>query len=266
MNSANGQDSADHFGQRLAHGRAGNFTFSHWRSRSEGDRVEPHGHDDAHFMFIVGGAFHTQAGGEVTGPFLLFNPAGTYHQDHFLSGGLFFSVSMPNDDARIAERLSKRQAPSRVAEDGAFITLSRLMKECRSDPDDSGLAAESLCYELLGVLEKGEERQKPKWLSCACAIMREDAQDRSLAELARFVGVHPIHFTRTFRRFFNCTPGEYRRTVRAQRAALALTADLKSSAASVAASCGYADHAHLTRSFRRVFGITPSAYRRMACG
>jgi AraC family transcriptional regulator len=50
------------------------------------------------------------------------------------------------------------------------------------------------------------------------------------------------------------------RAERLERAAR-LLARSSESVSGVAARCGCADHGHLTRTFRRAHGLTPSAYR-----
>jgi AraC-like DNA-binding protein len=47
-------------------------------------------------------------------------------------------------------------------------------------------------------------------------------------------------------------------------ASLAMLRDTTDEISSVALDLGFADHSHFTVSFRRRFGVTPSAYRRGA--
>jgi len=81
-----------------------------------------------------------------------------------------------------------------------------------------------------------------------------------LAEVAEVAGVHPMHLARLFRKRFGYSMGEF---VRRRRIAWAC-GQLASSDATVAAialAAGFADHAHFTRTFRRVTGFTPRWYR-----
>jgi len=108
-------------------------------------------------MFIACGAFQTEAGGERIGPLLVFNPAGTFHGDHFLSSGAFFSISVPSlaDDISCEMRLPS--APTCIESRAAVMTAWRMMLVCHAATGDIGLTAESLCYELLGEPGAGGE-------------------------------------------------------------------------------------------------------------
>jgi AraC family transcriptional regulator len=66
--------------------------------------------------------------------------------------------------------------------------------------------------------------------------------------------------TRSFRRAFGCTPGEYQRACRAEQAR-ALLADGRLPLSAIAARCGYSDQSHMTRALRRHLGHTPSRAR-----
>ena len=72
--------------------------------------------------------------------------------------------------------------------------------------------------------------------------------------------MHSVHFAATFRRFLGCSLGEYQRRRRFEYARQKL-ADRSMTLAEIAASAGFADQAHLTRTFKRFSGMTPAAYR-----
>jgi AraC family transcriptional regulator len=82
-----------------------------------------------------------------------------------------------------------------------------------------------------------------------------------VAEIARAVGVHPVHLARAFRRFFGCSPAHYLRRVRIERAARMIRSS-SHPLAEIAATCGFVDQSHLTRAFTRSLGTSPAAYRR----
>lgn len=84
-----------------------------------------------------------------------------------------------------------------------------------------------------------------------------------LAEVAQVAGVHPMHLARLFRQRFGYSMGEF---VRRRRIAWACgqLSDSDATISAIALSAGFADHAHFTRTFRRIAGCTPSWYRHHA--
>ena len=82
-----------------------------------------------------------------------------------------------------------------------------------------------------------------------------------VADLAAALGLSAGFLTLAFHGALGTTPHRYlleRRLARA-RAGLAATG---TPVAAIAAGCGFADQAHLTRHMRAAFGVTPAAYRR----
>ena len=80
-------------------------------------------------------------------------------------------------------------------------------------------------------------------------------------DLADLVDLSPGHFCRSFKDAFDVTPHAYLIQARIRRAQSLMCAT-DESLSRIAVSCGLADQAHLTRLFRRLVGVTPSAWRR----
>jgi len=81
----------------------------------------------------------------------------------------------------------------------------------------------------------------------------------TLAELAALSGVSRFQFLRGFARETGITPHAYllQRRVRLARQLLIAGRAL----AEAALEAGFADQSHMTRAFRRQFGVTPARYR-----
>jgi AraC-like DNA-binding protein len=80
-------------------------------------------------------------------------------------------------------------------------------------------------------------------------------------DLAASVGLSKSQFARAFRAHFGRSPKQYileMRVARAQR----LMLERGSRLSAVASACGFADQAHLCRTFRRLVGASPHAWRR----
>ncbi|NBT12199.1 MAG: AraC family transcriptional regulator [Planctomycetia bacterium] len=118
---------------------------------------------------------------------------------------------------------------------------------------------------IAGVTRRLEQvRERPGTVApLARVIARMHArpdEDRSSREWARIAGMSLSHFDRVFRRMLQTSPRQYFLRVRVEAACRRL-AESHDTIAVIALACGFHDHAHFTRSFRRIMGLTPSAYR-----
>ena len=90
------------------------------------------------------------------------------------------------------------------------------------------------------------------------------AEAISLAALARLVGLSACYFCRAFRQSFGVPPQRYQLMQRIERAKR-LLAKHAASVTDVSLTVGYNDTSAFCTAFRRVTGLTPSAYRRNFC-
>jgi AraC-like DNA-binding protein len=79
-----------------------------------------------------------------------------------------------------------------------------------------------------------------------------------LASLAGVCGTSPFHLVRCFTAVLGIPPHAYLTQLRANRARTLLLRGEPLS--SVAYRCGFCDQSHLTRTFKRLFGVTPGSY------
>jgi AraC family transcriptional regulator len=228
--------------------------------------VARHTHEDAHFILLLDGHYLSSAhgAGHLHGePALIYNPPGTTHQDTFPeSHGRFVGVSVSAARfAEVAEVAAPSEAAIRLWDSGALDAVQRI---ARSIAYGSALGLEALCLELVGAFarEQVAGQRPPRWLVRARELLHDRAHDElTMAMIANQAGVHPVYLARVFRRFFGCTPAEYVRRCRIERAA-ALVRNGRLPLAEIALACGFVDQSHFTRAFARVFATSPGAYRR----
>jgi len=79
-----------------------------------------------------------------------------------------------------------------------------------------------------------------------------------LASLSAVAGLSRFELLRRFRDQLGLTPHAFQRNLRITRARALLRAGERPAA--VAQACGFADQAHLTRTFRRAVGVTPGRF------
>jgi AraC-like DNA-binding protein len=95
----------------------------------------------------------------------------------------------------------------------------------------------------------------------ACLLIRENCMRAMRTEdLARQVGVHKSHLVRAFTRTIGLAPQTYIRQVRVAKARELICAG--SELSEVAQMLEFCDQAHLTREFKKVFGVPPGALSR----
>ena len=233
------------------------------------EQIRTHTHETAHFVLVIAGLYVSTArfaAPVAQSPCLIYNPPGTTHRDRFhCLGGRFLTISITPERLRsVAENVPLASEALVVRGARARTLAHRLAGELTQWNSTSRLVAEGLSLELLAeVAVKAErpERCPPAWLSQARELLREQCtENASIARIAATVQVHPVHLTRTFRKFFRCTPGDYLRACRMEKAA-ALLAQTRKSLAEIALESGFADQSHFSKAFTQNFGSSPRHYR-----
>lgn len=196
----------------------------------------------------------------------MFTPAGESHchcrSDRAPSGlGL---ILLPTVSSYMEEVW--RLGPLEVLEPMAPRVMTRLIAELKRPDTSTPLIIEGLTLELVAsAIRQGsgtKDVTAPLWLSRARDMLHDRYRDGlKLSEVAREVGVHAVHLSTEFRRYFGTTPGQYLRQIRLSAAA-SLLVKSEETIASIGEQLGFYDEAHFSRAFRDAHGMTPSEYRR----
>lgn len=145
--------------------------------------------------------------------------------------------------------------------------LARLPERLAAEPDWPRRFAR-LDAVLLDVLDSARRHPDPE-VAWAWRELERTGGTAAVARLAEGTGWSRRHLLTRFRTQVGLAPKTAGRVLRFQRAAGLLAAGrrgtpigtpIATSIAHVAATCGYADHAHLDREFRSLAGCTPTAF------
>lgn len=230
-----------------------------------------HVHEAPHFCLGVSGSCEERLGSrriDCRPGTVEFHPAGTSHASRWnADGGRCFTVTLGTSwRARWAPSGESDTAPHPGLLGGsARALMARLHRETRRQDACSELVVEGLVLALIGDARREaldvRNRQVPPWFAVAEEYVRDFAYGHvSVAAAAREAGVSPVTLGRWFLRVHRVTVGDYVRQLRVDRACALLTTT-RLSISDIAHASGFADHAHLTRAFRRQLHDTPSAFR-----
>ena len=209
---------------------------------------------------------------------VLIKPAHAVHSNRFGSAGCrCFLVGIDQEYLASHRQLAGATKQIALHTRGPIPDIMRRMyREFRSAQIACGLVLEGLALELAAMVLRSTDRAPrpprppcpprvpPRWL----ARVREqlDAAIRGpnpvFSDLAGAAGVHPVYLSRAFRAAYGCTPGDYLRRLRIERAQR-LLAESDVPLSQVAVAVGYYDQSHFTGAFRRATGTTPAQYRKI---
>jgi len=238
---------------RLSTTRVGAFDVSDIEF-SAGRRLSWHAHPRACVAVVVDGGVRkrfARACTELTHGGVIVMPPGEPHEDEFGRDGARLIVVEADDGA---------QAVSWFDDWNATLLAFRIARELAAPDSFTPLALEGLALELTAAVGRTPTRVRVQpWLERAREALHE-RPPATATELAAEVGVHPSHLARSFRAAYGDSVGGYARRLRLEWAAEQL-ARTDEPIACVAAESGFVDQSHLTRAFKRRFGLTPARYR-----
>jgi AraC family transcriptional regulator len=260
------------YGETLRSHKVSSFDLSE-RAYPARFRTPKHSHKQALFCFVVQGDYTETYGGktrECSQSALLFHPANETHAEHFHeSGGRSFIIEIaPEWLERVRECADVVDAPAEFHGGAHELLARRLYKEFTLMDGVSSLVIEGLMLEMIGETARHSAynsrisaNHAPRWLQQARELLHDRFTERlTLAELARDVGVHPVHLAQAFHKSYQCTVGDYVRQLRIEYARHELAAS-ETPIIQIALAAGFCDQSHFTRTFKRHVGVAPSQYR-----
>lgn len=256
------------YGQKRREIKTAGFVFAEIEDFLDG-RVPPHTHENAHFLYVLKGEYKATVKDRkgLYSSTMLYYPAGTTHSDHFSSAdGSFLTVSLtPETNKELLKEIRFFDFSVNFNHRDISRLGLKICRELRAPDNLTPFVLEGMMTELMVYAARGLEKndKPPAWLKKAHELLQDRCRDSiSIGEIASTVGVHPLHLARTFRKFFDCSPGEYLRQCRTDLA-VDLILHSKKSLVEIALICGFTDQSQFTRSFRQQTGSTPAAFRRL---
>ncbi len=104
------------------------------------------------------------------------------------------------------------------------------------------------------------EQEMPVQLEQAWRLMRSSGGTVEINDVSAQIGWSRRHFSERFRDNFGLSPKVMARVLRFERAQKMVRLPTAPSLASVAAACGYADQAHMTREWNEFAGSSPTVW------
>ncbi len=194
---------------------------------------------------------------------VVFWREGATHRDIFMRRTRSLQVELSHDIYRhVADYFPP--SPSPIASDRFEGAAQRLLREAERRDDASPMAVQAAVYEMLARAMRLVCGASPVSFAVNQAIRfaREHYADPlTLGELAGAANVSVRRLHERFTAELRQTPMDYLRDLRLARAETLLRESTLSSS-EIAESCGFYDHAHFCRLFKRKTGLTPSAFRR----
>jgi AraC family transcriptional regulator len=233
-------------------------------------RLPNHEHASPFFTYVLRGDYVERAGRlirECRRGTVSFHPAHESHADVVGPRGTrSLNVELAPD---VWRELDLRSAPpdevsGRVLGGDIEWLAFAVWREFHRDDAASVLgmneAVALLCAAVHDVRARGMFVPNKRLDRCAELLTDQLVGAPTLSGVAEEVGLHPVHLARIFRRRFGCSMGEF---VRRRRIAWACEQLERTgeTIARVASRAGFADHAHFTRTFRRITGTSPRWYR-----
>ncbi|HEX3780749.1 MAG TPA: helix-turn-helix transcriptional regulator [Pseudonocardiaceae bacterium] len=236
---------------------------THVETRSAGDVIDRHRHDEHQLIYVSTGvlAIQTEGGAWIASPGrAVWIPAGLWHEHRFFGHSSFHTVGFRLDDAP-----ALGTAPTVVGVNGL---LRELLIAC-TEPGLSAAESRRIRAVLHDRLTRAKARPlvlptaKDARLADACRLVLMDlSRPRALRWLASTVGTSERTLTRLFRIEFGMTYPQWRTNARIVDAMIRLAEG--ASVTATANRCGWATTSAFIDTFGQAMGQTPGAYRAAA--
>ena len=193
-------------------------------------------------------------------------PKGEHHSYMFNKSDVCcLTIEIKSHRLQEISRFSKGLNEPLYFREGVLLPVKRLYREFCSKDQTSSLILEGILFEILGNVDRAVTRLtlpvEPKWLRRAKDFIHENALNGvSLASAATLAEVHPSYLARAFRKFYDCSIGDYVRKVRVDHAIDQILTTNKT-LSEIGISCGFYDQSHFSSAFKLLMKMTPGQFR-----
>lgn len=205
-----------------------------------------------------------------------FAPAGMEIWGYTDDSRFVKSVDLIFDAVVLRERLEIHPRSGSVDEprlrftDDRIWTLVKLLSDAVEDPDPSSQLYGDSLIAAIAVRLFEQPASSMRAATKLSALQLRDAVDFmnaqlparvDLATLASLAGLSPAHYSRAFKASTGLAPYQWQLRARIEHAK-DLLFSTRNSLEKIAAATGFADAVHLGRTFRKITGATPDAWRK----
>lgn len=235
------------------------------------DKVDWHYHQHPYFTFVLQGTVlevSKKERHECTPGTLLYHHWQDAHYNEKGRGYVRgFHVELEHQFFTRYDMNTYATAGSRKLDDPFIKSLFRkLHLETKLHSGATPIAVDDLLLQVFAALSgpgKPLTDKQPAWVKKVKEALHDPSvESLSYAGLAELAGVHPVHLSRSFPKYFQSTMGDYLRGLYIEKAVnLLLNGNL--SATEISYCCGFADQSHFIRTFKQAIGVTPLQYRKL---
>ncbi|WP_223067222.1 helix-turn-helix domain-containing protein [Paenibacillus caui] len=221
--------------------------------------------DEGEFTFRMG----SMIGKAIKGDMILCPPETTFYRDtsflsfHFI--GFDWSGGGPSSLEEIAE-----DGKIRLINTRRFNSTLALFRETDHSGSRTALQYKKHLLRDLWLLYVMENRRQPQtslfsenpFLQRAVRLLEQKLEKGpAVKAVAREIGISQVQLFRIFKKEFQMTPSEYVHRIRMEKVQQFLV-QTNLTLADIAERCGFTDEHHLSKSFKKAYGINPSVYRK----
>ena len=231
------------------------------------DRVDWHYHENPYFTYLLQGKLYEANKKEdyylAPGSLLFHNWQDAHHNIKAPEYTRGFHVELN------ANWFEKHELSTKALEGSLHLKNPMLKKllntifwETKIADKHSQISIDSLLLEIMTTMKHHNlivACKKPKWVDNLNDLLLETTIDYSLTELAKLLGIHPVHLSREFHKYFGLTFGKYIRHLKLNKAVLLMTTK-KYSLTEICYSCGFYDQSHFINTFKAIYHTTPSKF------
>lgn len=234
-------------------------------------KVDWHYHENAYFTFILQGkvlegdkkdTHHCSPGS------LLFHnwqePHYNIKPEGYTRG---FHIELTKDwFTALSCDISGLEGSFQITNSDTTILFYKIFKESKIYDNLSALSIQDLLLQVFAKQindNRDTQTHKPSWVSKIKELLQDECcENHTLEELVKALGIHPVHLSRYFPKYFHCGVGDYIRKCRIEKS-LTLLSNKGMTLTEIAFECGFADQSHFNRSFKEIMGVKPLVYKKL---